>query len=112
MLKFASRLTAYDSSLTCSSGCSTDSQQPESSAHSGRRNRRGAPLFITTVAPGSLSEIAERAPEIDLRNCAARNGHRRRHRNERKKRRFAGEGVSRFVAKIIVADAAERRSWN
>src|SRR5438445_10986049 len=67
---------------------------------------------MTTVAQASRSEIAKRAQEIDRRNCAARTGHRRRHRNERKKGRFAGEGVSRFVAKIIAADAAERRSWN
>ena len=69
-------------------------------------------MFITTVAPGSRSEIAKRAQKIDRRNCAARNGHRRSHRNKRKKRRFAREGVPRFVAKIIAADVAERWSWN
>ena len=69
-------------------------------------------MFITTVAPGALSEIAQRAQEIDRGNCAARNSQRCRNRNEPKKRRFAREGVSRFVAKIIAADVAERWSWN
>ena len=69
-------------------------------------------MFITTVAPGTLSEIAQRAQKIDRRNCAAHNSQRCRNRNEHKKHRFACERVSRFVAKIITADVAERRSWN
>src|ERR1700730_3791617 len=73
---------------------------------------QGRAVVHNDCRAGLVSEIAKRAQEIDRRNCAARNGHRRRHRNERKKRRFAREGISRFIAKIIAADVAEQWSWN
>src|SRR5438132_1298443 len=111
MLKFTAGSTAYIFSVVCSSGCSIDSPQPDTSAHNSGTNRSERPIFIP-IAPGPRSKIAEHVEEMDCRNRANRDRQRGCSHDKEKKRGFSCEIVSCLVAEIIAADIAERRARN